>query len=234
MKKIFALLIVFAALSSSAQSIKLFYGDPLNNNDTIHVEVSVGEQNNIYIDYANISSETIFVKVRREDVFIPENDNATFCVGSSCSSYLSSEFELQPGDTITRMDLMAFHIVYESNTSGEYLGKYTFFNADNESDATSVFVHATAPTGLTSHQDQVAVFACPNPATDNVYISYNTVGSPNAYVVVKNLLGSEIYRQQVTGEGKIGFSVASLSPGIYFYGLEQAGRMTSVRKLLVK
>ena len=65
-------------------------------------------------------------------------------------------------------------------------------------------------------------------------IRYKVENPQGANLVIRNLLGSEVYRQAVQGEGRVVVSTSDLAAGIYVYGIEEKGRMLITKKLLVK
>ena len=85
MKKLFTLLFVFAAVAVSAQSFSVTYsGQNVGNNDTIDVATITSQSMNTYIEYANVTSEGVFFKVRKEEIQVSDDAQATFCVGGAC------------------------------------------------------------------------------------------------------------------------------------------------------
>lgn len=241
MKKIFALILATALTTTvSAQSIRLFHnGQPLENGEYVTTLITPGTISHTYIGYANVSDDDLYLRVKREDVQFVEGDDLTFCVGGSCSSTMSGEFFVMMGDTITTdNENMVFHADYTCSPSHpgneNSITKFTFYNTDDESDAVYFYLKSTTNVGVQQFEASQQVSAYPNPATTSVNISFRTSTDEGANLIIRNIVGSEVYRQHVSGEGKVLVSTADMAPGIYVYGLEQNGVMNSVKKLLVK
>ena len=142
MKKLIMLFVAFFALSASAQSIRVIYeGRTLNMNDTIDVmDVEQGEQTNVYLGYVNTSGNDGWFTVRKEVVSALPGAMSTFCVFSSCCEFLSPEFQLHAGDSVSDSDEQALHLIYTSPSAGQSIYRYVFQNSDNEDDESAFFV----------------------------------------------------------------------------------------------
>ena len=240
MKKIFLILFVCSlATAASAQSIRLFNnGITVNDGDEVMMNFIPGETTHFYMEYANVSDENAFYRVRREDVTVPSGDVLTFCVGGSCSQTLSGEFEVEARDTITMADSsMVFHVDYTAvkpHVLASSRIMFTFYNTDDDNDAISFYLVVAPGTGVQQHEAVNMVSAYPNPATSVVNIQYHLSNGNAANLVIRNIVGSEIYREEIYGEGKTTISTSDMAPGVYFYGVEENGKMMGTKKLLVK
>lgn len=237
MRKVIAMLFVgLCASLASAQSVKLFHqGAPLADGDTIPVGTSVGSSVTTYIEYTNVGEEEVYVRVRRENISMNEGDALTFCVGGSCVLNLSQEFVIYPGDTIREEDASSvFHADYTCNSEGSSLIRFIFYNTEDETDAVTFYLRTSTSLGIPQYSSGVAATAYPNPATTTVNIRYVASAGSGSFLVVRNLVGSEVLRRPVRGEGLMQIRTADMAPGIYVYGIEENGRMRSVRKLVVK
>lgn len=238
MKKFIAILVIgLCASFASAQSVQLFYnGQPLNNEDTIYMATFVGDTSHAYVGYSNVSSQNVFLRVKRRDVTFVPGDELTFCVGGTCVEQQSGEFELAPGETINAEDVSngSFHADYVCNSQGTSVIRFTFFNTDDPSDEVNFYVYASTALGVQQHVAAVQASAYPNPATTSVNIRYKVENPQGAHLVIRNILGGEVYRQAVQGEGRAVVSTSELTPGIYVYGIEEKGKMLVTKKLLVK
>lgn len=240
MKKLFLIFFVcMLATAVSAQSIRLFNnGQPLNDGDEVTMNYIPGETTHFYMEYANVSDENAFIKVRRDDVSFPSGDMLTFCVGGSCSQTLSGEFEVVAGDTITMADSsMVFHVDYTAaapHVLGSSKIMFTFYNTEVDDDAVTFYLVVTPDVGVPQYEAMNLVSAYPNPATSVVNIHYRVPDSHAASLVVRNIVGSEVYRQEISGEGKALLSTSDMAPGIYVYGIEENGRLLNLKKLIVK
>lgn len=241
MKKLFLILFVcLLTTAASAQSIQLFHdGQRVNNGEEVTMNYVPGTTTHLYMEFANVTDEDVYLRVRRENISFPEGDALTFCVGGSCSQTLSGEFMVMSDDTISLEDsAMVFHADYTAaipHVLGSSRVKFTFFNTDDEEDAVSfILVAIPSEVGISQYESVCQVSAYPNPATTMVNVRYNVGHGSDNHLVIRNLVGSEVYREAVYGEGKTVVATSNMAPGIYVYGIEQNGRMQSVRKLVVK
>lgn len=238
MKRIIAILVIgLCASFASAQSVQLIHnGQPLNEGDTIYMATSVGSQSQVFVGYTNVTSQNVFLRVKRRDVTFVPGDELTFCVGGTCVEQQSGEFELAAGATVAEEDVSngSFHADYTCHSQGTSVVRFTFFNTDNPQDEVNFYVYASTALGVPQHVATVQASAYPNPATTFVNIRYKVENPQGANLVIRNLLGSEVYRQAVQGEGRVVVSTSDLAAGIYVYGIEEKGRMLITKKLLVK
>lgn len=238
MKKLFTLLFVFAAVAVSAQSFSVTYsGQNISNNDTIDVATLTSQAMNNYIEYANLTSEGLFFKVRKEEISVADDAQVTFCVGGACyAGNLSQELFLDENQAVTLADEeMVLHTTFYTATPGTNLVKYTFFNTQNENDAISFVIrYTTTVTGIANVTANSQLRAYPNPVVSSCTIEYDAAGIGNAKVTVRNLTGAIVYQQAVQGKGKVHVSGTSLKSGVYFYSLESNGKAIVSKKLLVK
>lgn len=238
MKRIIAILIIgLCASFASAQSVQLIYnGQPLNNEDTIYMPTSVDQLSQVFVGYSNITSQNVFLKVKRRDITFVPGDALTFCVGGTCVEQQSGEFELPAGATVDAEDVSngSFHADYTCHSQGTSVIKFTFYNTEDPSDEVNFYVYASTALGVSEHVAAVQAYAYPNPATTTVNIRYKVENPQGANLVIRNILGGEVYSQAVQGEGRAVVSTSDLAPGIYVYGIEEKGRMLVTKKLLVK
>ena len=76
------------------------------------------------------------------------------------------------------------------------------------------------------------VFAYPNPATDNVYVSYSIKGC--GQLVVTDITGRQILEQPVNNDGIISINVERFHKGVYLYGIRTGNSLGEMKKLVVK
>lgn len=239
MKKLFTLIIALAAVSVQvqAQSIRLYYNEQaLNNNDTIYRNVQIDETDEFYIEYANISQEDdIYLQVERTDITsIPDEEN-TFCVGGTC--YLGTQsrpFFVPAGAHITHSDSTVFHANYSTPSNGQALKKFSFSNTD-DGETVSFFVSYYTGTGIAqADAARIQVQVHPNPAHNRVTVKYTATEDGNCYIVIKDLVGREVFRCPAGNEGAVSIDLSGITAGIYLYGIEQDGKMGAAKKLVVK
>jgi len=235
MKKIFTLVLVMAAVLVNAQSIKVFYqGSELNSQDTVFLpSENHGDDVDAFFGYQNTTNAAISYKVRKEVIFKDEDADMMFCIGDCYQGNESAVLTMQANLSVSDQDPMALHIIYSGPAAPAFV-KYTLFRTDTETeDAISFYIAYGTTTGVREADMVKSLRAYPNPAVRNVTIEY-TAPSGNADLVIKNLAGREVYRASVNTAGAKHVDVSSMSPGVYFYGIEADGKMVCTKKLLIK
>lgn len=81
---------------------------------------------------------------------------------------------------------------------------------------------------------QLSVY--PNPASDQLRVSYNFQGTPNTTFELISVLGTRVYKKDLTtGTGDLKLDVSNLSRGIYFYAIkDSSGKVLSTKKLVLR
>lgn len=234
-KRIFTLALLMSVVMLNAQSIKLFYGSQvLNDNDTI-LEILYDDENeiNTFVGYQNMTSSPIEFRVSKNALILnQETTDILFCIGECYTGNLSQPISLGANETVPTNSENAFHATY-TGCRDAALVKYTFYNTANESDKISFYIYYTEGTGLHEREIQVSLNAYPNPAVSTVNIDYSAPAN-NTCLVIKNLAGREVYRTPVGQSGKKQIDVTKFHAGMYFYGLESDGKMLCTKKLLIK
>ena len=224
-----------SALALNAQSIRILNGTtPLNNGDTVTVLVDgVDGELNTYLGYQNMTDDDLSFRVRKDELVInSETTDIVFCLGQCYTGTLSSVLTIDAGETVPATDENAFHATY-AGTGDAALIRFTFFLTNNENDSTSFYIAYVKGTGFSQNDMVKALSAYPNPATRIVNIEY-AAPSTDAYLVIKNLTGREVFRTAVSQAGRKQVDISQFNPGVYFYGVESKGKMLCTKKLLVK
>lgn len=239
MKKIFTIVfLAFIAFAANAQSLRLIRenGTTVGNNDIIEVVLDgTQEEVNTYIGYENLTDQQVGFYVKKEVFAFDDHVNPiiTFCIGNCYTGDLSELTTVEPNTTVAPSDLYAFHSSYLGDPSNASV-RYTFYNAENESDRVSFTINYKYGVGIRQADAAGKLLASPNPATTNVTVSY-TAPSGNSDIVIKNLTGKEVFRTGINGgTGSVRINVTEFAAGVYFYGIESDGKMVCTKKLLVK
>ena len=237
MRNLFTILFCLFAITLGAQPLTLKYENAtLPNDATIYVQSPVGVSTNTYVEFVNDKQEDVYFRVYKHVLTDVNPDAITFCVGGTCyPGNMSQELFLVAGASWGSDDLESmFHAAYTHQSAGTQRVRFTVVNADDANDTISFIINYTTTTGVQETPAVSKLSAYPNPATTSVTLEYNVQHAQNAYVVVRNLTGSEVYRTPVSFSGKSTVDVSSFRAGVYFYGIESDGRMLSSKKLLVK
>ena len=234
MKRIFTLALVLSALFVNAQSIRVLYNDAaVSDNDTLFIPVD-GHSNQVdaYFGYQNLTASPIEFQIRRDIIFKNEDADIMYCIGDCYDANLSQPFSMTANQAVSATDGMAFHAIYSGSTDPA-LVKFTFFICDNESDKVSFYLAYATGSDVQPVDMVKTLQAYPNPASRMVSIDY-AAPSNNAFLVIKNLAGKEVYRSSISQTGKKHVDISQFTAGVYFYGVESDGKMLCTKKLLVK
>lgn len=237
MKKIFTIILVAIGFIANAQSLRLIKedGSYMTGNDTIDVEVTGRDEIDTYVGHENLTNQSLAIQIKQEFIVCDlETTIITFCAGGNCyDSDVSELIEVAPNAVVSPTHGMAFHSSYMGGTSPA-LVKYTFYNAADPNDKVEFYINYKTPVGISQADMIKSLRAVPNPASEQVTVSYVAPES-GAYLVIKNLTGREVYRAQLDGtSGRKYISVSGFSAGVYLYGVESHGKMLCTKKLLVK
>ena len=207
-------------------------------NPTIVVGSADAEELVIGIDIMNISLEQKEFKVRRTMLNSIEYTSNYFCFGTSCYTAIvsvSSNPRIINGNST--VDTTFSSHFKPNGQSGVSEIQYTFFDVNNPQDSANVVVrYEIAPVGISKISSSASLKVFPNPADDNVTLSYtrnslNGKGSIELY----NMLGAKVYSQQVDNmDGTITISTENLKAGLYFYSLNDGGQSTRPGRLTIK
>jgi hypothetical protein len=234
MKRIFTLALVLSALIANAQSIRILQNEAIvSDNDTIFVAINGhADQMDNYFGYQNLTASPIDFQIRREIIFKNEEADILYCIGDCYDANLSQPFTLAANQTVPSTDEMAFHTIYSGSTDPAMV-KFTFFLCDNESDKISFYIAYGTGSDVKPLDPVKSLRAYPNPASRMVNIDY-AAPSDNAFLIIKNLAGMEVYRTPISQTGKKQVDISQFTAGVYFYGVESDGKMLCTKKLLVK
>jgi hypothetical protein len=245
MKKIYSLLSVLAIASSSllAQSLQLQTqaGQVIHNGGTVGVLRSLYDTTTdvlIEIDMKNISAASQTYKVKRTVKILPSPQSSYFCFAGGCFSdttnYSPNSLTLAPN---TLDNNFSAHI-NPNSTKGSALVYYKFYNVNNANDTIGIYVQSeiwySGVSSLSASQVELGpVF--PNPANEKFNVEYTLNDNVSARLVLRNMLGSTILEEAVSGlNGKIQVNSSDLPEGIYFCSLFVDGKSVSTRKLVIR
>ncbi|GAB1404234.1 MAG: T9SS type A sorting domain-containing protein [Lentimicrobiaceae bacterium] len=145
MKKIILLFSIFVGLGfglKAQTSLNLFHGDLLLPNDAEIEVFSTPDTDPVEVPLvvSNFGNGDLEVKVKRYDISLPENTQASFCWGTYC--YPSQVFE-SPEPVIIPLggSETSFHGDYKHNgNEGNSRVRFTFFDVNNPADSSSLIV----------------------------------------------------------------------------------------------
>ncbi|MDR3047274.1 MAG: T9SS type A sorting domain-containing protein [Bacteroidales bacterium] len=243
MKKLIALLIVFCAYSSYSQSFSVSYdGYTFENNDTVNFVLPLSSPNAFYyFDIANNSATDIPLKIRKEIITLAQDADFQYCFNFECTSgEYSAESYLMPAgfvlDTLSDED-HAFHLQY-NNGVGTTKAKITFFNEDDPTDNTVLYVTiSNEPLSVAQVFTVKKINAYPNPANQQVTIAYELPIQEvhNLSFSLINFVGQTVTRLSLlNNSGEVKLDLSGLSNGIYFYTFENNKQKIVSQKLIIQ
>ena len=233
------LLILFGTSTVFAQSFFLSIGssDSLKPDTTIEVWGETGEYVMLETSAVvnNPQSFPINVKVKKTHISIVEGTTNNFCWGACFgpTTFVSpSAMTIDAGGNSG----MLFSGHYNTNgTVGSSIIKYTFFLEDDPTDSVAFNVKYTASSTSINESKQYTYTAYPNPASSIIDIQYSFQGANDAKLVITNLLGSEVYNNNINVESKsVKINVSDFNSGVYFYSFIVDGKRHSTKKLIVR
>lgn len=254
MKKLILISALFAFIFSiNAQSLVLHQGTQLLTNDqeiTFPVDIGLDMLGapTTSIKVENTTNDYVLVKVKKTIIDTVAGSKNSFCWGQCFSPTVYTS----PNSKIiheNETDEESFYAEYWPNgTAGITSVRYTFYIYNSEitdpdanyTDSVSVIMHfVVGPTSVEQYPmaNSILSNARPNPASSFTNIPYSLPSSfsGEAQIIIKNLLGSNVYNESLNNSnGKIFINTADFEPGIYFYSLVVNGQTHSTKKLIVK
>ncbi|NPD44121.1 MULTISPECIES: T9SS type A sorting domain-containing protein [unclassified Lentimicrobium] len=186
----------------------------------------------------NISANDIEIKIRLEEVSVPEGSTNYFCGLGSCFAPGTMEtpnsWPIAAGEMIGNAGVFSAH--YQANgVYGNAVLRYTFFNIDNLNDTISVtFTYDGTTTSIGEVNSDLAVDVYPNPAQDIVYVDVAQLNLEQGSVEVYNALGELSFVQELKGESSLKLNLGSLPRGVYLYRIVSQGNYGRTSKLILK
>jgi len=216
-KHLFITVICFAVLSAAlvAQSITFNSPGPIIITGTSEEELIAS------IPVTNSGIETGNFHVKRSIVTPLAGSANWFCWGSNC--YLPTiEQSLNAVSIIDGLSNSSFKAhLSPSGSVGNAEIRYTFFNAANPNDSSSINVQyeVTALSTGPNLSSPATISVFPNPATEYIRFEYADLLTESS-IEILNPLGKTIaVINELALDGAVVFPLLKMSPGIYFYRL---------------
>jgi hypothetical protein len=182
-------------------------GDTLNNgsvsiNGSAEVYFGVDAPINQKVRMTNDGTDTVYMLVRRHLLTASTGTDHQFCWGPICYGPMVTvaidTIVLAPGAQDNTFDAYFF----PNGNGGLHQVRYTFFDASNEADSSSVEISFNTPlsiSGALSGATQVGA-AYPNPARDQTSIAYQVGENDMVSLEVYNIAGAMVSQANLTGE----------------------------------
>lgn len=230
----FLLMVVF--YTGNSQNLSLIYdGNDVPNNSAV---VFSGEPSTPVIEahmgVKNNGSGLLRVFCKKQEISLITGSVNTFC-WDNCyppNVYVSlGSLDITPGETNN-----AFIGEYQPLTyAGQSVLRYTFFVENNPDDSVCFRALFNAyPVGIEAYRGLATLSGpWPNPADARVTFRYDVQAGGSALLVIRDLLGSPVAVERLSGTGEVVIPARDLAEGIYFCSLEVTGRVVSTAKLVV-
>jgi hypothetical protein len=239
MKKFLLLLILFAGFSISglrSQSLSLYSDAGLIPPDgsigiggTPEDEEILGL---VFVKNNTASTQNVLMKKVLLDSILGSVNS--FCFGTNCFS----PFVYTSPDAI---DIPAGYT--DSTFSGHYqpyghagttIIRYVFYLSNNPNDSVSVRAYFMVfPAGVENRTASASLTGIyPNPANNSATVKYAVPGS--AKLMVRDILGTIKYNEEISGTGSVAINTSSFSNGMYFCTLFVDGKAGVTKKMIVQ
>lgn len=126
----------------------------------------------------------------------------------------------------------AYHV--PDNTEGLSTYRYVWYDANFVSDSAFVDITFGNSLGVSDVVATPALTMQPNPADQNVFLSFGVASGDNDRAVVFDALGAQVLDQSfVAGQRNTVLSTAALRSGVYFVSILRSGAVVSTQRLVV-
>jgi len=172
----------------------------------------------------NISNTDRRVKVRSEVISIPEGGQTYFCWKECYTPAITDApeyIEIPAGESVSN-----FYGYYRPNDiNGEAKVRFIFYNTNEPGDSVHLEISFAANAAAIAPAKEIKLEAYPNPASNEVMISFVKPGGQDAWLDLFNMLGNKIQSVKISGtDGTARIETSSLKSGIYFYALRGSGK----------
>lgn len=248
---------VFVKLITKMQPSKIHFANDETSNaegDTLKYLVDVDGTNTqeyvlddpFYV--VNYSMEDLNIGVSRTEISTINGIEDVFCWADSCSMrtasgsnptiMLNKSVAVLSGDSVAGSDIFKLR-VYPNDKLGTALYRYDFFDTNDPSIKSSVFVEFSLEDLVGVEENQLSQYdftIFPNPADEFLKFTVSErIQQKKTRTIIQDLLGKTVIDQQLnTISNKNQIDISTLTPGVYFvsFSLDQNNRIT--KKLIVK
>jgi len=190
----------------------------------------------------NSGDETIEIFVQKIEIDVMDGAYITFCWKEYC--FPPEVFNVQEpiileGDQTTR-DTDFYIEFHNGETGGISEARFEFYSENESFDTVSITVKfdITIPTFTDDFAPRSSFYlsdAQPNPARGHTWINYSVpTHSSNARIVIRNLLGKEVYSQNLEiNSNRVRIDTQRFTNGIYIYSLMIDNQIVESKRLVV-
>lgn len=241
-----ALVLGSAFLLQPAFAQSSHFEDPNGNDvtgDTIDYWVPANGSHQCDFNQVNTSGTSITYKVQKTNTVITSTATTWFCVYHNADAGdLQSQCYI-PSTTMSAnfvTDSAEYNMLLCDYAAGSAFGitivRYKFFNINNPNDTAVLWLrYNVTPVGVAESHNATLGEPYPNPATDNIAVSYNFTNDSKGTVMVTDLTGKTVYTQQVAAQnGMLYIETSSWAKGVYMLSLTDENGIAARRKIVVQ
>lgn len=243
-KLLLSLTMVLAMFAASAQNITVVEGETgdVVENGASYVVYGDGSAawgfpgDEMFIEFDIVANEDMRLVGKKIENNVVEGSMNYICFGQCLAPFV---YETEPIQTTAGEPLLFSAHYMAENDYLEILGQeqsmtYEIWNAANPDEKfviNVIFKYSLEDVEEIASQNTISAY--PTPATDVINFDYNVDG--NAMVVIYNMMGQEVMRNEIAGQnGTLSMNVSDLSGGVYFYSLVINGRTEKSSKIVVR
>jgi len=235
--------LIFFSFGAAAQIVLSDIDGNDVTNDTITANgYTSDDMIKVNIFFTNDSDETHHVFVRKIEHYITEGSDCVFCWDDFCFTPevidVENPITLEPGETSTSADF--YSDFYPGGIAGTSYVEFEFYSDRGSFDTVSVMIKFVITEDATSvFQPDINKWslsdAQPNPARGHTWINYSVpTHSSNARIVIRNLLGKEVYSQNLEiNSNRVRIDTQRFTNGIYIYSLMIDNQIVESKRLVV-
>lgn len=237
-KLLLSLTMVLAMFAASAQNITVTEketGNVVENGATYFVFGLGNDWNELFIEFDLVANENMRIVAKKIENNVVEGSSNYFCFGQCLSPTIFADtVQVTGGEAM----LFSTHYMAENNYM-ELLGQeqsmtyeiFSLANPDEKFVINVIFKYSLDDVAEVSAQNVISAY--PTPATSVINFDYNVNG--NAMVVIYNMMGQEVMRNEIAGQnGTLSMNVSDLNSGVYFYSLVINGKTEKSNKIVIR
>ena len=234
MKKVlFISLLISCTIFAQAQTITVSYNDvDVADGDTLTLKAPANNEIQFRPTFQNNDFMNMVCRIQGEKLNNTTSEITSICTSVCKDGYLSAPF-LFAGNSTYEETVIDFDVPADAPMG---LFKITIYDTVNTNTRAFFFVKVfnKNSNGIAEAGQMVSLRAYPNPATSEVRIDYSTNNS-NSRLVVFNMTGNKVSETALAeSEGSVRIDVSTISAGVYMYGIENNGKISNIKKLVVK
>lgn len=241
MKKIYFLLTILLGFTlglKAQQSFEFTYNNTAFT-DTVKIDVASTGSEEVSLDYIhfkNITTDTLYVRVYRQDIYMNPTASLYMCFDDNC---LTDTIPTKIVMLVPNVEYTGFDLMYTYTSDATSTARINLVDTVNLQPIQSFIVQyrnplVSLPTLVKSNVLSVEVY--PNPASQSATVNYSLPSNyRQATLVLRNMIGEELKTIRLnSSKGKQTISTYDLPNGVYFYSIIGDGKTIATKKLIVK